>query len=317
MQNLLEEKAVLMKFSAGMPGKHRKDKTLTDKVTAQEGLDPDVGKWIKELWPPNCLKAISEKQTEARTYHDTVTFPFGVAPTEENGEEAKGPKALCGMLPAVLIPEYGEKMRIFKSQMDRLVDDWLKNPQVYIDWAQSKHNGTFEPSNYPGCDRDDNGVVTLDVDKFREVMRKKFYMWSQPLPVPNAAHFTETVSALLGLDAESVDLRVTDAAQEAQRELMRRLIEPVKAMATKLSEDPKNGRDDIVFRDSLVGNVQDIVRLAPALNLAGDPAIDAMVCEVEKLTHYGADQLRKSTSTRAHVAESAAQVLKRLEGYKI
>ena len=112
-------------------------------------------------------------------------------------------------------------------------------------------------------------------------------------------------------------MRVQDAEVEAKRELVRRMVEPLRAMATKLAEQPKDGRSDVIFRDTLIDNVREIVQLAPKLNLSGDPAIDAFVAEMEGLTRYNPETLRKDKATRAGVAEKAADTLKRLSGYQL
>jgi hypothetical protein len=148
-------------------------------------------------------------------------------------------------------------------------------------------------------------------------MRKKFYLRTEPLPVPNAEHFTAAVTSLLGVDVDSVTARVRDAEVEARRELVRRLIDPVRAMAAKLAEAPKGDKDCPVFRDTLIGNVQDIVRLAPALNIAGDAQIDAFVAEIEGLTRYAPGTLRKDGAIRSEAAAKAAATLKRLSGYSL
>jgi hypothetical protein len=102
---------------------------------------------------------------------------------------------------------------------------------------------------------------------------------------------------------------------EAQKELMRRLIEPVRAMAVKLAEQPKEGKQCPVFRDTLIGNVMEIAAIAPKLNIAGDADIDAFVKEVEGLTRYTPDGLRKSGVDRSAAASAAADVAKRMEAY--
>ena len=123
------------------------------------------------------------------------------------------------------------------------------------------------------------------------------------------------MSALLGVDAEGVNIRVQDAMIEAQRELMRRMIEPVRAMASKLAEQPKDGKGDICFRDSLIGNVQDIAELVPKLNIAGDAAIDSFAAEMLKLARYSPKTLRDDKATRAEAPKLAAATMQRLSGY--
>lgn len=193
-------------------------------------------------------------------------------------------------------------MRQFSGEFKNMVESHfrVKYPEM-IEWAKTEHNGTFDASDYP------------DIEEVME----SFSFKTEPLPVPDAAHFEGTVKSLLGVDAESVTLRVTDAMQEAQRELMRRLIEPVRAMAVKLKEPAKEGKDSPVFRDTLIGNVQEIAQLGVKLNIAGDPAIDAFCKEMNALTANSPGSLRKSASKREAAAAEAMSVLKKLEGYKI
>lgn len=314
MSNTLAEKAVLMRFSAGVPGESRKDKRTTAEVQAEKRIASDGGKWIKNLWPEDALRAVKQKQTEARSYHDTVTLPFGCRAGDEGVDAISG----IGILPAALIAEYGDKMRQFKGQFDHLVETtFLADPEKWVRWAEHAHNGTFDPKNYPGCTVDAQGFVHVDVEEFRTAMRKRFYLRTEPLPVPNASHFEASIRSMLGSDSESVDLRLADAEKEAKREVLRRLIAPVKAMAEKLTERPKGKRDDIVFRDSLVGNLRDIAELAPKLNISGDAEIDGFIKEVSALSTADPETLRKDKEVRQIGAETAADLLKRLEGYKI
>lgn len=283
----LAERAVLMRLTAGLPGKSRKDRNLTENVKTEHGLGRTSGAWIKQRWPDWALAPLEKLVNEARTYHLAVTLPFDAG---------------IGILPAALIMEYSDKMRDFRSRFDNLRDSHfkVKYPEM-IEWAKAEHNGTFDASDYP--------VV--------EELMASFYFATEPLPVPDAAHFEGTLHSLLGTDADSVNMRVADAMQEAQRELMRRLIDPVKAMAVKLAEQPKEGKECPVFRDTLIENIKTIAGLAPKLNIAGDPQIDVFVSEVTKLTRFEPETLRRSVQTREDVRREAEATLAKLTAYKL
>lgn len=285
-QPKLAERAVLMRMSAGLPGKNRKDRVLTETVKSDKNLGQHSGAWIKQRWPDWALEPLEKVVTKAREFHAAVTLPF------DNG---------IGILPAALIMEYGDRMREFKGQFENLRDSHFRAKyQDMIDWARKEHNGTFDEGDYPAI----------------EEVLESFYFRTEPLPVPDAAHFQGTLSSLLGVDAESVNLRVADAMQEAQKELMKRIIEPVRAMAAALGKPAKDGKSPI-FRDTLVSNIQDIAKLAPKLNLADDPKIGEFVADIKKLALYEPDTLRKSAQTRTDVQRLAADTLKKLEAYKI
>jgi hypothetical protein len=287
-----------MRLTMGLPGEFRQDDSLTQDVKKEHNLGQQAGKWVKALYPPEALADIKKLDNEARTYHDAITLPFD-----------KG----IGILPAALIMEHAERMRTFMGRREALVNArFMADPQKWIDWAHTNHNGTFDPSLYPGCYKDEaTGTWMVDADKFRKEMKAKFYFRTEPLPVPDSKHFETSVKDLLGLDSESVNIRIEDAAKEAQQELLRRMLKPVAHMAATLKkEDPR------IF-DSLIGNVKEIADIAPKQNLTDDPVINELAKEMAGLVQYTPDNLRKSAGTREAAAMKAQALMDRLSGYKL
>ena len=280
MKTQLKSRAVLMRLSIGMPGRNRQDKQVTEEVKADKGLGSHAGRWVKELFPSEALEPIQKIDGEARSYHDKVTLPFDAG---------------IGILPLGLVMEYGDKMREFLGRRQAVVQNhFLAKWDKWVEWARTQHNGTFDESLY---------------DKAEAA--EKFYFRTEPLPVPDSTHFEDSASQLLGVDAVSVDNRVASAAKEAQRELLKRMMDPVSHIVKTLSKEKPR-----IF-DSLIGNVEEIAGLAPKLNLSGDPAIDEFSIELSKLARYSADGLRVSEGTRTEARKSAEALLKRLEGYKL
>lgn len=279
--NNTQERAILMRLSKGCPGDERGDEQMTKQVKSEHNFGKDSGKWQKRLFPPQALKPIRQLDTQAANYHKAVTLPF------DRG---------IGILPAVLIVEYGDRMRDFRAKRQNLIENhFIAKLDEWIDWAKNEHNGTFNPEDYPSADE----------------FRQRFYFQTEPLPVPNSAHFMGTLSTLLGTDAQSVDIRIADAEQEARRELLRRLIAPVQHMAKVLSKE-----DGRIF-ETVVTNISDVAELAPKLNLAGDPMIDQFCAEMRTLAAVGADQLREDQSIKSDKQKQAEELLKKLSGYKI
>lgn len=277
----LGNRAVLMRLTKGMPGEYRQDKTLTEQVKSEHNLGKKSGKWQKALFPPEALAPIKALDAEADKYHDAVTLPFD-----------KG----TGILPAVLIEAYGQKMREFRSKRQHIVDThFLANYEQWIDWARNEHNGTYDPEQYPDLD----------------VMREKFYFRTEPLPVPDSTHFENNVKSLVGLDAESVNIRVEDATKEAQRVLLSRMIEPLTHMATTLQKDkPK------IF-ETMITNIAEIAALVPMLNLTDDPELNDFARDMERLAKTDTDLLRESKVERTQRQQDAEALMKRISGYKL
>lgn len=68
----LKERAVLMRFSAGLPGEQRQDQGVTADVKRDKQLGERAGKWEKFLYPPEALMAEVLSRKNPRIY-ETLT----------------------------------------------------------------------------------------------------------------------------------------------------------------------------------------------------------------------------------------------------
>jgi len=70
------------------------------------------------------------------------------------------------------------------------------------------------------------------------------------------------------------------------------------------------------FRDSLVGNVRDLVDMLPGLNITGDAGIEALMADMrEYLTVHDANTLRTDETVRSEVAARADRIVANLADY--
>jgi hypothetical protein len=277
----IEEKAVLVKFSVSMPGKARKDKVLTASVKAKENLGADAGKWLKQLWPDIALEPLEKVANEARTYHYDHTLPWG-----DDGFR---------ILPTLAHTEYTNTMRKFRHEFEEQTENhFLARYEEWVEWARQQHNGTFNADNYK-------------VDK----LRKAFGMSAEFTPIPCASDFRVALSdEELAAMTASLDSRVADAVKDAHAELWQRLVAPLQAMADKL-RDPK-----AIFRDSLVGNLAEITKLIPMLNIQNDENLSTFAAEVETtLATLKPQELREDTKARDEAQRKAAEMLAKMQAY--
>lgn len=312
--NKLSERAILVRVSLSMPGCQRQDPQLSKQVKSEHGIANDGGDWVKKLYPTEALKTVKQKHSEIRDYFFNptfgVTFPFDTS---------------TGILPASMIESTFEKVRDMRDKLDAEIEKFLDGAEKWVRWAVKAHNGTFNPDYYPGCYTGDpadwpatavriTDRVAIDPAEFKTEMRKRFAFDTEPLPVPASDHFSTTVASLLGVDTKTVDLRVAQTAIDAQRDLLRRMMTPVQAMIKKLKEDPKPGREDIIFRDSLIGNLREIAALAPKMNLAGDPQLDQFAKEIEELAKPDPETLRNKDN-RTDTQRKAEELARKMAAY--
>lgn len=278
----IHDKSILVKLSIGLPGNTRKDPKLTGDVQREHKLSEKSGRWLKQLYPDEALDPLHKLVTEARAWHYLHSLPWA-----DEGWR---------ILPTEHYFEYAEMMRSYRERFEDLSQaHFLAKYDDWVAWALQAHNGTMDHRDYPGA----------------EAVKHKFAFKVDHQPVPCGADFRVQFAAE-EMDSlrQQVDSRVALAAEEARKDLWQRLIEPVRNMVERL-KDPK-----ATFRDTLVGNLREIVGLIPALNVTEDQTLIAFRAEVQQeLCKHGPDTLRDSPPTRSEVAAKAAAILSRMEGY--
>lgn len=120
-----------------------------------------------------------------------------------------------------------------------------------------------------------------------EDVRRRFSLTCRYLPVPALGEW---------------DLWMAESANAATEELKGRLGEAIRKIAAKL------GDPEAIFRDSLIGNLAEILNLADDLNVADDASITALTKEARSLATLDPDTLREDANARSASAKKAADL---------
>lgn len=175
------------------------------------------------------------------------------------------------LLPGKRQLEHSQLLQQYGAQHAGLVAKFAaKYEQVKAD-APARLNGLFIASQWP------------DVDQ----VASKFRLSCRYLPVPALGEWDEWMK---------------ESANAASEELRSRIGEALRKIATKLSEP------DAIFRDSLIGNLAEVIYLADDLNVSGDPAITQLAKEARSLAVLEPDQIREDANVRAASAKKAADL---------
>ena len=175
------------------------------------------------------------------------------------------------LLPGTRQLEHIRTMGELADKFNSLVSEFVAAYEDVKATAPARLNGLYVASQWP------------DVDTVRESFRFR----TRYLPVPAMGQWDEWLA---------------EASQEATTELRERFATAIRAVAVKLVE--KNP----IFRDSLMGNLKDLLDLAPDLNLRDDPEISGLVQAAKGLVVHDADTLREDESARKEVADRAEAI---------
>ncbi|MDE0381956.1 MAG: hypothetical protein OXI20_22200, partial [Rhodospirillales bacterium] len=112
--------------------------------------------------------------------------------------------------------------------------------------------------------------------------------------------------------------QIEERLHDAVGDLYRRLGEAVERVSERLREDDEG--KPLVFRDSMIGNIRELVDIVPRLNIFGDETLAQLCGQVkEKIAGVEPDALRPSKSfdpvARASVKREADALAQKFAGY--
>lgn len=266
----LSNSAVLVRLQIRQFNNSRQDPRITDGVKALHKLSGKAGRWIKYKLPDEALEGVRKAASSTRTKHYDLTLQW------EEG---------YGLLPIAARPKYEAAMSEAREEFNSAVEAFVESYPSWIDQARLMHGDTFNDSDYPT----------------KQTIRNEFDMITLHYPMPQSSHFTSELRNLYGAKLEA---QTRSKEQEIVEQTFHRLLDPVAKMAERLSSN------DNVFRDSLVENIRDILRLAPTLNVTGNRNISNLIADCEaQFAKLDAETLRTNKVVRKQAHEAAQAVI--------
>lgn len=278
----IHSEAMLVSIKISQWSARKFDKEASQDTTQRFGATEQAGRFNKQLIPKDALSDVSKAATALKAYFYKVTTPW----SDVTGQY---------LLSSRLYFDFSQKVRELTAVFDSAADTLTARYGVLVQEAVLGLNGLYKESDYP--DPDD--------------IREKFQVTVEMNPVPSGGHLLLQIEEReLEAVRASLDAQVAERVKSAQKELWSRLHGVVKAMAERLSDKKA------IFRDTLVGNIEDLCDLLPALNTSDDPDLEAMRLEIEeKLTSYTPKELRKDSDARADTAKAAQEIMASMAGF--
>ena len=242
------------------------DRKASTHVAVHHEASVSAGRYNKCLLPKAAFAALTATMSAARSAHYAQTLPW-----DDQGSR---------LLTVANYERYTELMDGLRERMVRERARFIEDYDDNIDKARLDLGKLFRIEDYPS----------------KEALRGKFGLRYRIIPVPDADHF---MAKLASDDTDRVkrdiESQIEERLHDAVGDLYRRLGEAVERVSERLQEDDEG--KPLVFRDSMIGNIRDLVDVVPRLNIFGDDAL-AQLCEQvkEKIAAAEPDALRPSKS---------------------
>ena len=277
----LHEKAMLIFLTISQWTARKYDKTVSEEVADKYNAHRDAGRYNKSLIEQDELKELQKNNNAARTFHYENTLPW----TDDGNR----------ILPSANYFNYIAEQQKFKSRAGVLAAQFCDRYQELVKRQITRLNGLYNLCDYPDA----------------ATIRRKFNFDIIITPLPDSQDFR------VNLQNEEIDkirnqiaAREKDLIAKAMEDCWKRLYNVVSHMAEKLNDQKAT------FRDSLVGNIVELVQLLPKLNLTDNQELETMRKQIEaRLIRVKPDTLRSSKTIRRQVAKEASAILDTMAGY--
>ena len=267
------------------------DREASNHVAVHHDASTSAGRYNKRLLPKAAFAALTAltAMSEARTKHYCNTLPW-----DDQGSR---------LLTVANYEHYTELLDGLRERVVRQRARFIEDYDDYVDQARLDLGKLFRIEDYPS----------------KEALQGKFAIRYRITPVPDADHF---IAKLATDDTDRVKRDIEQQTEErlhdAVGDLYRRLGEAVERVSERLQED-ENGKP-LVFRDTMIANIRNLVDIVPRLNIFGDDEL-ARLCEQvkDKIASVEPDSLRPSKTfdpvARARVKRDADELMEKFAGY--
>lgn len=206
----------------------------------------------------------------------------------------------------------------------RLTQEWsairvIKNTRFLNEYTplMQQHQDTFWQKVHPFCQEYDNlvsaaafslsGMFNRDDYPTRDVLASKFRFVVAPVLIATDAR-TEVQDEAAKYIQEEYAKYYTDLINRAMGDAWERLHKALLHVSERLDYSPDSKK---IFRDSLVGNVREMVNLLDGFNLTGDATMErARVKLMDTFDGITADALREDDTLRVDIKSKVDRLLK-------
>lgn len=275
----LTESALLVRLHRSWYRGNITDLAITDEVVASKKAKNGAGIFVKKLLRDNpYFSAATAASRAVDTYHKKMTVPWN-----DRAER---------LLPASLYFEYAENMRRLRQKHEAAVHEFVGNLGDLVQAEEARLGDAFNPADYPSADQLEQ-QYHIDL-KFT------------PLQDPNDIRV-----AIPDEEREKIRQDCQDMFSEKLRDITKdlwvRLHECVKRMVENLESNKR-------IYNTMIGNICDLVKMLPELNVSNDPQLAYMAREIdERICKYSTDDIKQSEEVRNEAHSEAEDVLEKID----
>lgn len=286
--NTIQNTAMLFTLTIKQWSGKASDKGAARQLATDKSAVSDAVKVSKQLVFSQLTDDIKKLANEARQEFYALTLPW-----MDDGRR---------LLSAKNYNKAMAKMSQYQASFEKLAAQVESQYPVMIDEARKQLGDLFLESDYP------------------KDITKKYAFAPHVEPIPSV----DDIRVGLGEGerakiAAELKAQIEAAGVNAKRDIYERAADCVKRIAEALPKfDPDaKGKERGTFRDSIIGNVAELIEGLDGLNFDNDQNVTELGNKLRELTKHEPEALRENPIIRAETAQTARDILETMAGYGV
>lgn len=284
----LKETHSLYRISCSRPGGTKDRKDLTDEIISNHNVtDSKVFAMRQRLFKDfEPYGEIVNIQTELRSHYKEMTQPW----------DARG----FSIIPNDKIDHMQDKVREAKLKMSKAVSDFEDQYDTFVSSQEVKLGSAFRPQDYPP-----KGDL---VSKF--AIEEEFSI----IPDPDSDIRAGFSPIQMEKFKSSLKKQEKEKVAQVTRKLAHDVADTLKGLIEKM--DNYTGTKKGSFRNSVLNEAEEMVRILGEFNLSNDPVIEDVREAIRNdIIKNDPDTLRESEYKRKELKEKSENVISKLGGF--
>jgi hypothetical protein len=246
----LAERAILVRVAECMNGVMKFDNDARNKLAIDGNAEKESLSVTKRLWPKKEIENLRGFIGSARALHRKMTLPWN-----DVGYR---------LLPNDQFFEFVKDMSAIRNKFNDARNNFKSNFYLYKAEGLKKMGEYADPSVYPSHPDDLDRMFQLDI-------------MIRPCPNSNDIRVDLPEEVLMEMRNQT-DIQIKRDVTDAIKELWDRFGVVIKHMVTKLDTgDPR------YYRESMLTNISDLIKIIPSYNLTDDPELENSRKEIENV----------------------------------
>jgi len=255
------------------------DKKISEQVLYDNSAKKDAGKFNKRLLEKDALKDITTILNNTRKYYKDITLAW-----KDGGTR---------LLPVKFVTEFMDKMRDYQYELEQAVNIFVQNYPEYKSNAQEMLNGMYRDEDYP------------EVNEINDRFAIEYSFTNISDPSDFRCEVADDIKS-------QIQTSMKNDVENQYRVSMKKLYERIYTVIQKFNE--KLSEKDSVFHQSLLGNIEELVKLLPDLNFMKDQKITDITEKIQnEICRFDVESLRKNQNMREEAVKASSDILNAME----